>query len=92
MNVVEFAAREQPPITAEVPIRQDVKFTANGGHGEPGRRGEDGQNGMNGTDGIGATRTSDATVSLLSLFVLVEINLGVYETLLTSAIEALGWY
>lgn len=75
MNVVEFAAREQPPTTAEVPIRQDVIFTANGGHGEPGRRGEDGQNGMNGTDGIGATRTSDATVSLLSLFVLVEINL-----------------
>jgi hypothetical protein len=53
---------EQPPASVEIPIRQDVVFTAIGGGGEPGRRGGDGQHGMDGTDGDSATRTSDAIV------------------------------
>jgi len=64
VNVIESAAMEQPPASVEIPIRQDVEFTAIGGDGEPGRRGGDGQHGMNGADGAIATRTSDATVCL----------------------------
>ncbi|ERF75585.1 hypothetical protein EPUS_04565 [Endocarpon pusillum Z07020] len=61
VNVMESAGMEKPPASVEIPIRQDVLFTAIGGDGEPGRTGGDGQNGMDGTDGAIATRTSNAT-------------------------------
>lgn len=64
MNVIESEAMEKPPASVEIPIRQDVLFTAIGGDGEPGGIGGDGQHGMDGTDGAIATRTSDATVRL----------------------------
>ncbi|KAF7506176.1 hypothetical protein GJ744_012156 [Endocarpon pusillum] len=61
VNVIKSTGMEKPPASVEIPIRQDVLFTAIGGDGEPGGIGGDGQHGMDGTDGAIATRTSNAT-------------------------------
>lgn len=61
--MITFESRQEPPGPFDVPIRQDVLFSAVGGAGEAGQLGSDGQRGANGDDGAPATRVTDATVS-----------------------------
>ena len=59
---VDFASRQGPPESVEIPARKNLKVSAVGGRAESGHAGGNGQVGMNGIDGNPATREVDATV------------------------------
>lgn len=62
MQVVRYESRQEPGDPFDVPIHQDIIFTAIGGNGEDGQDGGDGQRGKDGIDGTPATRVEDARV------------------------------